>query len=114
MNSAEKLKQMLSDRFGNEADTMASLKNNPIEGPEPPPYRLELYYDAKNNLILLQGNIAGLKQLHYILERLTYDNTLTGSHWHLDQATNLSDTNTELIIQLVEDSGPGPHVVQLD
>ena len=82
------------------------------EAANQPPYRLEFLYDPESKLVLLQGNRAGLQSLFDTIARLIHPTSGSGAHAHFDSATNFTENDLDLIIQLVNDDGSdGAHTV---
>ena len=77
-------------------EEMAAIVRSHSEGP----FELELMYDEEKNLITLSGNREGLASVKKILDTLTREGTRPGRYVLLDEHTNLTKTNTKIIIKL--------------
>jgi hypothetical protein len=69
------------------------------------PFVLEVLYEP-GELIIIQGNLEGLKSLQVAVNRLI-ETSAIGGHIHFDNASNLSKSEIPLIIQKVDDDGEG-------
>lgn len=79
---------------------------------EDEPFRLEILYRPEGELVIIQGNLKGLKSLQEALERLI-ESSPVGGHIHYDSSSGLSKSEIPLIIQKVGDTGVGPHVTDM-
>lgn len=79
---------------------------------EDEPYRLEVLYKPEGKLVIIQGNLKGLKSLQETLRRLI-ESSPVGGHIHYDSSSGLSKSEIPLIIQKVDDTDDGPHVIDI-
>jgi hypothetical protein len=68
-----------------------------------PPYRLELFYEADQNMIVLRGNAEGFRSLGLIIAQLADADRSIGSYFLFDEYTSLTKTNTQIMIKRVAD-----------
>lgn len=110
MSRLEGWKKTIKENALRDKDEIEEWMQSMVKSSEP--FRLEILEGADDEVILIQGNLAGLESLANTLNRLVTTATI-GGHAHLEEGHGLSRANVSVIIQLVGDgeASDGPHRV---
>ncbi len=102
-------KQIRANSITDKEKIQEYIMSHAVEDKEP--YRLEVLYKPDGELVIIQGNLRGLKSLHEAIQRLI-ETSPVGGHIHFDASSGLSKAEIPLIVQKVGDTGNGTHTTE--